>query len=121
MVSAWKIPTRVEITQWWIAVKTHYALFFRLMSAESVDEIRFHDMDALIRRVETHYYHLQQAEYPYCATAARNHLLHSMKHLLDSLWNLHQRYMLESNLRFNIAKIDMMMMAHDLAERGVES
>lgn len=111
--------SRVEVRQWWVAVKAHQQRFFHLVIFDSLVTMTFRDIDIVIHQLETDYRRLHEAEYPNSASSIRGHLCHAIVHVMDSLWSLKNRELFESDVRFNIAQIDMTMLEHELLELGI--
>ena len=105
---------RVEVKQWWVAVKVHQELFLQLMELDSLAKTKFRDIDAVIQHLETDYRRLVEMSYPDIANDLRGHLLHAIEHVVNSLWSLKSRQLFESDVRFNIAQVDMSMVKHEL-------
>jgi hypothetical protein len=110
---------RVEVRQWWIAAKTHQKLFFHLITFDSLVTLKFRDIDAVIQELEADYRHLLEIGFPESAGSIRGHLLHAIEHVLDSLTSLSYQQLFESDIRYNIAQIDMTMLQHELLEYGI--
>jgi hypothetical protein len=111
--------TRVEVRQWWIAVKTQQERFFHLVSFESLVTMKFRNIGAVIQQLEADYRQLHETEFPESADTIRGHLLHAMEHVLDSLFSLSHQQLFESDIRYNIAQVDMTMLKHELLEHGI--
>jgi hypothetical protein len=114
MTAALNRGAQVEVKQWWIAVKAHQELFLQLIALESLATTKFRDIDAVICQIEADYRRLQDMTYPDIADGLRGHLLHAIEHVMNSLWSLKNRQLFESDVRFNIAQVDMTMVKHEL-------
>lgn len=112
-------PIRAEVGQWWVAVKAHQNLFFRLMALDSVVETHFQNLDKVIQHLEADVRRFAAMHCPESARSIRSHLIHAMQHAIDSLWCLRNQQLFECDVRFNIAQVDMTMLKHELLEQRV--
>ena len=114
MTAALNRGAQVEMKQWWVAVKAHQELFLQLIALDSLATTKFKDIDAVISHLEADYQRLQEMTYPDIADGLRSHLLNAIEHVVNSLWSLKNRQLFESDVRFNIAQVDMMTVKHEL-------
>jgi len=121
MVTATRKIIETHTQPWWKRILMRHHLFFRLIQVDSISSMRVRDLDNTIARLEANYFYLQQIDYPKHAKLIREHLLNATQHLIETLYRMRERQIYESDLRFDIAKVDYDLLQNELFTQGLFS